>query len=185
MNAMPTRRLWPVLSLVPLGMVAGHQVADAVASAGAGGSAHDHGHLGPLAAVGLLLAVGAAGALVRRVSGAVSLPSVAMLAGAQIAAFSAMETAERLAAGGDVGALARSPTLWVGLGAQAGVALALVVGLRAARRRAGALLLLRAPDTFGVVLVPVTAAAPARALVPRPVEATRWLLLRGPPAVGP
>lgn len=180
MAAMRTRRLWPVLALAPIGMITGHQLVYALShGAHREGPPGSHGHLGALAGLGLLLAAAAGGALLRRRGRGEAMPSVAVLAASQVTAFAVMETAERLVVGGDLGELARSPLLWGGLAIQTVVAVAVLAGIRAARTTVAALL--QRPMMAGVRLLPAPVPVPPRLPQPPSLEATGWLLQRGPP----
>ncbi len=177
------RRGWPVLLLVPIGMVAGHQVAYAALHARVSSGVavgHAHGHLEPLTALALPVAMAGAWWLACRTTRDQLRATLVTLAGAQVLAFAAMETAEGLAAGGDVAGLARSPLLWVGLAVQ--VAAAGAVGLTLiGAGRAGIVVLWR----ITTVMAPAPDAAPAPRApahqAPRPLAVTRWLLQRDPP----
>lgn len=179
---MSLRRLWPVLLLVPLGMVAGHQAVYAALHAHSSGVAHGHahGHLSLLTALALPLALAGAGWLARRPNRDLILPALATLAAGQGLAFAGMEAVERLAVGGDLGTLARSPLLWVGVFAQFAVALAFGLTLRGAARVAT--VLLRRATASMVRSSPVAPVhRPTGRLAPHPLPVTRWLLRRGPP----
>lgn len=178
------RRLWPVLLLVPLGVVAGHQVVYAALHSHAWGMAHGHahGHLALLTTLAFPLAVTGAAWLARRANRDLILPALATLAGVQGLAFVGMEAAERLTGGGDLAALARSPLLWAGVAAQIATALAFGLTLRGAARMAT--VLLRRTTTSMVRCSPVAPVhRPTGRLAPRPLAVTRWLLRRGPPAL--
>jgi hypothetical protein len=178
------RRLWPVLLLVPLGMVTGHEVAYAALHSRASGliAHHGHGHLELLSALAVPLAAAGALRLARRSARERILPAVASLAGAQVIAFVAMEAAERLAAGGDVTALARSPLLWVGLAAQTATAFAVALGVRGAGR-ATTVVFLRVATVMAAVPHALPALRPAGQPAPRRLAVSRWLLRRGPPGL--
>ncbi len=179
---MSVRRLWPVLLLVPLGVVAGHQAVYAVVHTHTAGGApeHPHGHLGLLTALALPLAVAGARWLALRTNRDLILPALATLAGAQVLAFVGMETIERLTVGGDVAALTRSPLLWVGVTVQIGTALVVGLTLRGAGR-AATVLLRRATTVMASIPPAVPAPPPPGQHPPRPLAVTSWLLQRGPP----
>ena len=173
------------MSLTPLGVVFGHQLAYAIPHSehpAGNAAAHAAGHLGPLGAVGLPLALISAARLLRRTSADRALPSISTVVIGQVLAFALLESTEGLLHGGHLAELARSPVLWIGLVIQAGVAAFVVTGLRASRMVLGSLLLRRLPAT-PEVLSPAPSIFPATAPAPRPPEATRWLLGRGPPVL--
>jgi hypothetical protein len=165
-------------------LVAGHQVAYAALHARASDvvSNHPHGHLEPLTALALPLAIAGAGWLASRSNRDLFLPAMAILAGVQVLAFAVMETAERLAAGGDVAALARSPLLWVGLAVQIATAGAVGLTVRGAGRAAIGLPM-RSMTVMASVSGVVPALRPSGQQPPRPLAVTRWLLQRGPPVL--
>lgn len=180
-----SRRLWPVLLLVPLGVLVGHQLAYALphAEPAAGAVAsHSHGHLGLLGALALPLAALAATAWLRGRGNRPTGAWAAGLAGGQVAAFATMELIERVVSGGGVADLARSPVLWVGVGTQVAVALAAVAALRTTRQVVGALLL-RMPPRTPVVLAPAAVPFPGPAPTPPPPERSHCMFGRGPPAL--
>lgn len=180
---MSARRLWPVLLVVPLAMLAGHQVVYGLLHTGLvpGPHAHSHGHLGLLATLAAPLALAGVAQLARHGGRFRILPALVTLAGAQALAFGAMEAAERTAAGGEMGELLRSPLLWAGVAVQVGVAVALHVGVEVTRRAAGLLLLLVAAPLGAPHPGPAASAPPPGERPPRPLPTLRWLLRRGPP----
>lgn len=159
--------------LVPLGVVTTHAVAYALAHPHGADRAHAlgtvHGHLAPLATVGL---VSVAVALVSAVrAGAVGTPlglTPGRLAAVQVVAFAVMEVAERLAGGQGWHAVLHEPAVTLGLAVQVLVAVAAWLLVRAGER-AGALLARRRPrvdratrgrpfpHNGGVPAVPLTA----------------------------
>lgn len=180
---MSIRRLWPVLLLVPLGLVAGHQVS--YAAAGPTVSTHGHGHLAQLVLAAIPLAVAGTVGLADRVRREQVVAALALLAGIQIVAFAAMEAVEGLAGGADVTALVRSPRLWAGVAIQIAVALGLGFTLRGAGRVAFHLLARRPATANAHLSRPVGAPSPAGQATPRPLAVTRWLQRRGPPILLP
>lgn len=179
---MTSRRLGPVLLVVPLGMLVGHQVAYGVLPQGLGDlHAHPHGHLVPLAALAAPLSLCGLLGLVRGAGRARLASTVGALAGAQSLAFAAMEVVERLSTGGATGELVRSSPLWTGIAVQFAVALSLWLVGTLARRAAFSLLLLTTlgpglREPTGVLTVPRNDDQ-----TPRPLATLRWLLQRGPP----
>ena len=179
---MSVRRLWPVLLLVPLGLVTGHQAVYAAfpTHTSGGAAAHSHGHIGVLASLALPLALAGAGWLGRRAQRDLILPALALLVSTQVVAFAAMETIERVAVGGDVASLVRSPVLWAGVAFQGAVALA--VGLSVgATGRAATVLFLRATTAMTPAPRGAGALRPSGEWPSRRLAVTRWILRRGPP----
>lgn len=178
---MSVRRLWPVLLLVPIGMLAGHQAVYELLHDQTVTGAHPHGHLDLLSTLAAPLALAGVVVLARGSARTSILHALVALAGAQALAFAAMEMAERLATGLELGELARSPLLWSGIAVQVGVALAFGLGGCVARRAAVSLLIGVTLGAGGQAPAPVPAATPPPEPAPRLLASLRWLLRRGPP----
>jgi hypothetical protein len=166
--------------LVPMGVAVAHAVAYALAHPDGGDRARAlgsvHAHLGPLVAVGVVSAAAAVAGAVR--AGTAGTPlglGPGRIAAAQVAAFAAMEVAERLAGGEGWRAAFHEPAVWVGLVVQALVGLAAWVVVRAGER-VGVRLARRRPraDT-------APCACPAPAHEPAPAVPLTALSRRGPP----
>ena len=180
---MSVRRLWPVLLLVPLGLVTGHQAVYAALHNHTSGAAaaHDHGHIAVLAWLALPSALAGAGWLARRAQRDLVLPALALLAGTQVLTFATMEVVERMAVGSDVASLVRSPLLWAGVAFQ--IAVALAIGLSVGGTSwAATTLLLRGTTTMTPAPRGVGALRPSSEWPSRCLAVTRWILRRGPPA---
>jgi hypothetical protein len=132
---MEARRRLMIALLVPVGVWLGHALAYALVGVPAAEAAHRHGYLGmapTLTVPSALVAVAwwAAGRRGRRAR----LPGALPLAAVQLALFLVQEAVEQVAATGNPLALLSAPVLWWGLGAQALVAVLLVLLVRGARR---------------------------------------------------
>ena len=126
---------WALFALLPIGVVAGHRMAYAVADAANDhAAAPAHGYLntaGPYLlfyAISLLLLLGAT-----RRGRPLPLPRISVLMGAQIAAFIGQEALERLSAGQSIADTVASPAVRWGIGAQLLVALLVISTVRATR----------------------------------------------------
>jgi hypothetical protein len=132
---MDARRRLMVALLVPVGVWLGHALAYAVGGTPGADTSQQHGYLGlaPTLTVPTALVAVAWWAAGRRGRQA-KLPGALPLAGVQLVLFLVQEAVEQLAAAGDPLALLSAPVLWLGLGAQALVAVLVALVVRGARR---------------------------------------------------
>lgn len=172
-----------LLPLAGAGALLGHFIAYGVAPAAhvhASGSVHVHGYLASAAPVVVAAAVLTVGvALIEPGHRAAGRLPLRLLFGMQVGLFVAQEAAERLVVGSPLGSLLSEPVLWVGIGAQALVAGALLRVLRGIRRAVHSI---RLGEEVKPAFRPVGGLQPV-AVGNRLVSLRYQLTRRGPPAV--